>query len=296
VDLANRFREICSDPSSDLLVLRTTARSLYDVLIAPVEGRIESGRVLVFEPDEILAGVPFEALLDRNNNYLAQRNAVVISPGLYQVSQLRPVKALTSESPALVMSVPSPAEEGWTPLADAELEAETVAGSFRSARWLKGSDASLLAIRQNLPGVSVFHFAGHAVSSPERDGLVLVDRDPHTRRAHLLNAQSLHGGDTAGLQLAVLSACQTGALPDAAESGNEGLAKALLHGGVPHVITSRWNIDSSQTATLMKQFYAGLLNGEDVANSLRTAELALVVRPTSAHPYYWAAFELQGVR
>ena len=80
------------------------------------------------------------------------------------------------------------------------------------------------------------------------------------------------------------------------ESGNEGLAKALLHGGVPHVITSRWNIDSSQTATLMKQFYAGLLNGEDVANSLRTAELALIIRPTSAHPYYWAAFELQGVR
>jgi len=296
LDLSTRFREICSDPSSDLLVLRTTARSLYDLLIAPVEERIVSGRVLVFEPDEILAGVPFEALLDHTNHYLAQRNAVVISPGLYQASQLRSVKELTSESPALVTSVPSPAEEGWTPLADAELEAETVAGSFRSARWLKGPDASLSAIRQNLPGVSVFHFSGHAVSSPERDGLVLGDRDPHTRRAHLLNAQSLHGGDTAGLQLAVLSACQTGALPDAAESGNEGLAKALLHGGVPHVITSRWNIDSSQSATLMKQFYAGLLNGEDVADSLRAAELALVARPPSAHPYYWAAFELQGVR
>lgn len=296
VDLSIRFREICSDPSSDLLVLRTTARSLYDLLIGPVEERIGSGRVLVFEPDEVLASIPFEALLDRNNHYLAQRNAIVISPGLYQTSQLRPVTVVTSESPALVVSVPSPAEEGWTALADAEREAETVAASFRSARWLQGPDASLAVIRQSLHGVSIFHFAGHAVSSSERDGLVLADRDAHTLRARLLNAQSLHDGDTDGLQLAVLSACQTSTRPDASESGNEGLAKALLQGGVPHVITSRWNIDSSQTATLMKQFYSSLLSGGDAANSLHAAELALAAQPVSAHPYYWAAFELQGVR
>jgi CHAT domain-containing protein len=179
---------------------------------------------------------------------------------------------------------------------DAEREAETVAASFRSARWLKGSDASLAVILQSLRGVSVFHFAGHAVSSPERDGLVLADRDPDTQRARLLNAQTLRVGDTSGLQLAVLSACQTGIRPDASESGNEGLARALLHDGVPHVVTSRWNIDSSQTATLMKQFYSGLLSGEDAANSLRAAELALAAQSSSAHPYYWAAFELQGVQ
>jgi CHAT domain-containing protein/tetratricopeptide (TPR) repeat protein len=296
LDLFIRFREICSDPSSDLLVLRETARSLYDLLIAPVEERVESGRVLVFEPDEALGNIPFEALVDRNGHYLAERNAIVISPGLYQTNELRPVTAVTSESPALVVSVPSPGESGWAALADAQREAETVAANFRSARLLKGSDASLAAIRQNLHAVSIFHFAGHAVSSPERDGLVLVDRDPHTQRARLLNAQSLPDGDIDRLQLAVLSACQTDTRPDASESGNEGLAKALLHGGVPHVITSRWNIDSSQTATLMKKFYSGLLSGGDAANSLRNAELALAAQLDSQHPYYWAAFELQGVQ
>ena len=203
---------------------------------------------------------------------------------------------ITPESSALVVSVPSPAEDGWTTLTDAEREAQTVAESFRGARWLKGPDASLSSIRQNMRGVSVFHFAGHAVASPERDGLALAERDPLTQRARLLNAQTLRSGDAAGLELAVLSACQTGSRPDAANSGNAGLAKALLHARVPHVITSRWNIDSAETAVLMKQFYARLLTGEEVANSLRTAELALASQPTSAHPYYWAAFELQGVR
>lgn len=292
-DLSARFHEICSDPSSDLLTLRTTARSLYDLLIAPIEGRIGSGRVLVFEPDEILAGIPFDALIDRGNHYLIERNAIVISPGLYQASLLRPVRAITPNSPALVVSVPSPAEDGWMALADTEKEARAVAGNFRSALWLKDTDASLSSVRENIRGVSVFHFAGHAVASPERDGLMLGERDPNTQRARLLNAQSLRGSDAADLQLAVLSACQTGYRPDATESGNEGLAKALLHAGVPHVITSRWSIDSSQTATLMKQFYAGLMSGADVADSLRGAELELA---TSAHPYFWAAFELQGVQ
>jgi CHAT domain-containing protein/tetratricopeptide (TPR) repeat protein len=295
-DLSARFHALCSDPSSDVTALRTTARSLYDLLIGPVEERIGGGRILIFEPDEELAGIPFEALLDRSGHYLAQRTAVVRSPGLYLAMQLRPVMKITPESSALVVSVPSPAEDGWTTLTDAEREAQTVAESFRAARWLKGPDASLSSIRQNMRGVSVFHFAGHAVSSPERDGLALAERDPLTQRARLLNGQTLRGGDAARLELAVLSACQTGSRPDAANSGNEGLAKALLHAGVPHVITSRWNIDSAETATLMKEFYTRLLTGEEVANSLRAAELALASQPTSAHPYYWAAFELQGVR
>ena len=295
-DLSARFHALCSDPSSDVTALRTTARSLYDLLVAPVEERMGSGRILLFEPDEVLAGIPFEALLDRSGHYLAQRTAVVRSPGLYLTMRLRPAMKITPESSALVVSVQSPAEDGWTALTDAEREAQTVAESFRAARWLKGPDASLSSIRQNMRGVSVFHFAGHAVASPERDGLALAERDPLTQRARLLNAQTLRGGDAARLELAVLSACQTGNRPDAANSGNEGLAKALLHAGVPHVIASRWNIDSAQTATLMKEFYARLLTGEEVANSLRTAELALASQPTSAHPYYWAAFELQGVR
>ena len=65
---------------------------------------------------------------------------------------------------------------------------------------------------------------------------------------------------------------------------------------VPHVIMSRWNVDSAETTALMKRFYAELLTGEDVASSLRAAELALASQPLSMHPYYWAAFEVQGVK
>jgi CHAT domain-containing protein/tetratricopeptide (TPR) repeat protein len=295
-NLATRFNALCSDPSSDLALLRTVARSLYDLLIAPIEDRIVGGRVLLFEPDDALAGVPFDVLIDSSGRYLAQKNAVATFPGLYLALRLRPAVRITPESSALVVSVPSPAEDGWTTLAEADGEAKAVAEGFRYALWLRGPEASLSAIRQTIRSVSVFHFAGHAVAFPERDGLALAERDASFQHARLLNARSLSEGDAARLQLAVLSACQTGNRPDAASSGNEGLAKRLLHAGVPHVITTRWNIDSVETASLMKEFYGKLLSGQDVAVSLRSAEIALASQPLSMHPYYWAAFEVQGVK
>jgi CHAT domain-containing protein len=92
----------------------------------------------------------------------------------------------------------------------------------------------------------------------------------------------------------VLSACQTEASAVGSSTGTEGLTQKFLNAGVPHIVASRWDVDSSETARLMKIFYARLLAGEDVASSLRTAQSTLMTLPASAHPYYWAAFQLEG--
>jgi CHAT domain-containing protein len=161
---------------------------------------------------------------------------------------------------------------------------------------LQGSEATLLAIQSEIRVATVFHFAGHAVSSSSRSGLVLADRDPNTQRARLLDAESVASKPLPHLQLAVLSACNTGTNEEALGSGTESLSESLLNSGTPHVIASRWNVDSTETAHFMNIFYAHLLSGETPANSMRTAQLALASSPTSAHPYYWSAFELEGVR
>jgi len=295
-DLTVRFERLCSDPASDPAVLRATARSLYDLLIAPIESRLASGRTLLIEPDEFLAKVPFDALVDANGHYLVERTSLVISPGLYMQMSLRPAAAITSQAHALVVSVPTAPEEGLAPLSDAEDEAREVAGRFSSADWLQGSKATLSAIQSEIRVATVFHFAGHAVSSPSRNGLVLAERDPNTQRARLVDAESIVSKPLLNLKLAVLSACNTSTNDEVLGSGTESLSESLLNAGVPHVIASRWNVDSTETAHFMNIFYAHLLSGENPANSMRTAQLALASSPTSAHPYYWSAFELEGVR
>lgn len=294
-DLAIRLERLCADPTSDLAALRATSESLYHILIAPIEARLDSDRTLVFEPDDVLDHVAFEALIDHTGHYLVERKAVTVSPGLYRGMQLRPAEAISHDSTALVVSVSAVPQSRLVPLSDADEEAEAVAGNFPLALRLSGPAATLSGIREQIRGVSLFHFVGHAITSADRTGLLLVELDPRTQQPRLFTAETLGPGDVSKLQLAVLSACQTRASADMVASGNEGVAQMLLRAGVPHVITSRWKIDSAETVIFMKQFYAQLLAGQDVTRSLHSAQLALAEQPASAHPYYWAAFEGQGL-
>ena len=290
-----RFLRLCADRDSDTMAIRSSARELYDLLIAPVENYIGNDETVVVEPDGPLSGLPFEALIDGQGRYLLQRVGVVVSPGLYESIRTEKMPPIGPATPALIVSVPAVGDGSATPTSAAESEAETVAGQFSAARQLHGSSANLAEIRQDIIAVRVFHFAGHALASPESNGLLLNEQDGKTLRPRLLNAESLHTEQLKGLQLAVLSACATGTGLGPGASGTENLTDAMLEAGVPDVIASRWNVDSEATRQLMDFFYRQLLAGHDVARSLRAAQMELAAQPRMAHPYYWAAFGVQGI-
>src|SRR5262249_51939305 len=155
-----------------------------------------------------------------------------------------------------IVSVPTPGR-GFARLDDAEYEAQSVGSAFQSAKRLHDEDATVAAIRREIRDAQVFHFAGHAVASPERSGLVLAELDKR-KRSRLIEADSFGPAETSSLELAVLSACNSNGETDP-DSGTEPLSASLLYSGVPHVVASRWNVDSRATAELMKLFYGRLL-------------------------------------
>jgi CHAT domain-containing protein len=88
----------------------------------------------------------------------------------------------------------------------------------------------------------------------------------------------------------VLAACSTG-------QGNHGriethgdVVRRILLAGVPHVVASRWDVDSSTTMQFMNLFYDQILSGKQVSTAVQMSEAALRNRPETEHPYYWAAF------
>lgn len=292
--LITKLQRLCADPMSDLTQLRGTARSLYDLLIKPLEERLDPTRTLLFEPDEPLDVIPWEVLVDQKGQYLAAKFSTTVTPGLYRLTRLREGSGLTSESSALVVSVPVVPDKRLQPLTDADAEGEAVTNAFFRGTWLRGSDATISTIKKELRGKVVFHFAGHAVASVQHSGLVLAEMDPKTATARLVTGENISLQDVSDLQLAVLSACSTGIEAQNNSPGTEGLTDALLRAGVPHVIASRWNVDSAETAIFMKSFYASLLAGNVPAKALRAARATLASRPASIHPYFWSAFVLQG--
>ena len=124
------------------------------------------------------------------------------------------------------------------------------------------------------------------MSSPQQSGLLLSDA--------WLSASSVKGVSLSRMQLAVFSACDTQDGNAGGTASADSLVRFFLRAGVAHVVASRWNVDSSATRQFMELFYAALLDGSTVAESMRQAQTQLRSRPGMAHPYYWSAFTAFG--
>jgi len=242
---------------------------------------------LIFEADQTLGGVPFDVLVDERGHYLSERAPILNSLGSYYRRAAKS-KLVTADSTALIVAVPSTratTDAPLAPLPDVGQEAEVVARNFRRRQLLIGSGATLNALRRYLAGSEVFHFAGHAAASTRFSGLFLEDA--------LFGTPSLGEENLAHIRLAVLSGCDT---LGEARRGDEpdGLARAFMDALVPHIVASRWSVDSAATRQFMGTFYRSLLAGDDLSNSVRQAQVAVRSMPGMEHPYYWSAFGAYG--
>lgn len=282
--VANNFRRLCSDPQSDLRLLRKQARILYDLLIAPADTKAPLRQSLTVEADGALNGIAFEALLDPQDRYLGERHFLSSSLGLYYLTHLHFARPVTADSSAVVASVPLPHfsidDLKLESLADAAPEGRMVGSKFHSAKLLPDREATVAALEPELARAEIFHFAGHALAFPGQTGLLLSDA--------LFGPKELKGIDLKHLQLAVLSACDTAG--EGEEYNPDSLVFPFVFAAVPRVVVSRWNVDSEATRQFMQLFYQDLLKGKSSPEALKNAETGLRANGDTKHPYYWAAF------
>ena len=292
-ELAARFYDLSSDPTSELNALRRDSRALYDLLISPVEQLLEPRRTLVIEAEGWVARLPFEVLLDSNNHYLIERAPIVHSQGLYSDELLRSGDGISADSPALIVASTAAPRGSFPPVGVSE-QAEAVARNFHHPRLFVRRDATLGMVKEQLRTAQVFHFAGHSLVTPNNPGLMMEDVDPRTQNPRLLDADSLRASSMPSLQLAVLSACSTAVASAGDSSGFDSIADTLLRAGVPHVVASRWTVDSVETRGFVEDFYHNLLSGMPVPEAVRLTSQRMLSNPRTAHPYYWSAFAAYG--
>jgi CHAT domain-containing protein len=138
----------------------------------------------------------------------------------------------------------------------------------------------------------------------------------------ILTAEEVATLDLTGVDLAVLSACETGLGPTAGGEGLLGLQRAFHAAGAHTVVASLWKVDDAATRDLMQRFYDNLWNKHmGKLAALREAQLWMLhdrrpptprstnrdprgLKPLDRQeqpstegrlpPYYWAAFVLSG--
>jgi CHAT domain-containing protein len=150
---------------------------------------------------------------------------------------------------------------------------------------------------EKLDDFRYIHFATHGFLDelhPSRSG-ILLSRTQKSEEDGILQT-----GEIMRLKLnadiVTLSACSTGLGRFVDGEGVLGLTRAFFYAGAKNVAVSLWNVNDSATSMLMKSFYLNLRRGLPKREALREAKLGLLrsSQPSFRHPYFWAAFVLQG--
>ena len=118
----------------------------------------------------------------------------------------------------------------------------------------------------------------------------------------ILTAEEISALDLDGVELTVLSACDTGLGTIEASEGVLGMRRAFQVAGAGAVVMSLWQVEDEMVRRWMSSFYRRRFDEDrTTAAAARMADLELLRerrrRGESTHPFYWAGFVVAaGVR
>jgi CHAT domain-containing protein len=131
----------------------------------------------------------------------------------------------------------------------------------------------------------------------------------------ILTAEEVAGLDLRGVEMVVLSACETALGRRVGGEGMLGLQRAFQVSGARTVVASLWNVNDQATRRMMEQFYEQVWQGgvsklaalrqaqlrmleseprREVSRGVALASELSAPRRTRISPYYWAPFVLSG--
>ncbi|NEQ38166.1 MAG: tetratricopeptide repeat protein, partial [Okeania sp. SIO3I5] len=267
-----KLRKYLRNSNVPLEQLKRSARKLDQMVMQPVRQLLGETKTILLSPDAALNLIPFEALVDENNQYLVEN---------YQITYLTSGRDLLRQNlqnnrqTPLVIANPKYQQQGekvalenyrsidlsdfvFLPLGGTQLEAETISQLFPEALTLTKTKATENALKQ-VKNPDFLHIATHGffLSKPTSENS--TDFDNPLFRSGLVFAgveKQQSGGDDGvftayeatllnlvGTQLVVLSACDTGIGDISAGEGIYGLRRAFVIAGSESQMISLWKVE-----------------------------------------------------
>jgi CHAT domain-containing protein/tetratricopeptide (TPR) repeat protein len=298
------------------------AQRLGRALLHPVAEPIRRAERLLVVPDGPLHVVPFAALADPTFaggfRYLAEAKPVHVGASATVFAELekrgpgrRDALLVAFGDPDYSAAAPAGAsatamqvarERGLEllPLPASRAEVLGLEAVYpKASRLFVGRDATEENAKATGTEASLIHFATHGLAdetSPLESTIALTLPAPGAAAENgLLQAWEIFEQLRIDADLVTLSACGTARGKEMSGEGILGLTRAFHYAGARSVLASLWEVSDASTAALMKTFYRHLADGVPKAEALRRAQLALLRKPATAAPYYWAAFTLAGL-
>ncbi|WP_143473518.1 CHAT domain-containing protein [Flavilitoribacter nigricans] len=281
------------------------ALALYRYLIEPLQ--LRAGSRLTIVPDARLSLIPFEVLLtDRPEgadygqwDFLLRQHEVhyafSASSHYFQTGNRPEANGKVLAFAPMAQLAPELGVDESLELPRTRFTTEYISKILPTDLFL-GRDARRERLLEMAPRASVLHLATHAYldhEQPEFSYFLVADPDPERRRFYVNELyQQQYSAD-----LAVLSACETGAGKLFRGEGVASIGRAFAQNGCPNLAMSLWPVDEGATSRLLESFYEKLKAGSPKGAALHRAKLDYLEQfgdPQLKHPFRWSGFVYYG--
>ena len=289
------------------------ARAALDKVFPAELRALASGPVrhVVVIPDGVISLIPFDILSGNGDQPLIESTDISYLPTALLLSGNQPASTLLPPWNLQLVAFGDPVlprEQigssqvltSGTSLPYSAREVQDIAKlcTGKTKLYLGGEDRKSDFHSTLQAGAPLVHISSHAVSDYERPELsrVLFSPARDQSESDYLFLKELYATDLHGVDLMVLSACETERATIIRGEGMQGFSRAILAAGSRSAITSLWRVEDEATAEFMRQFYYFALQKHlPRAEALRMAKLKFLHSNSRlSHPRYWAAFVLNG--
>ncbi|MEL6561668.1 MAG: CHAT domain-containing tetratricopeptide repeat protein [Bacteroidota bacterium] len=294
--------------NSDLSAYSETAFRLYQTVFQPIESLTDRKEIIIV-PDGILWQINFDLLLSASENESDYRSLPYLIKDytfsyaysatlLYQEKQ----RKLEGKMKMLAFgfnnedSLSNQKIEGLTTLAGSKAEIDVLSNLFEGT-FLTGSSANEQNFKNNAPQYKMLHLALHGKLDEEdaENSLLQFNVTQDSLEDGRLHNHELY--DTRlNAELAVLSACDTGAGSLLKGEGIISMGRAFMFAGCKSIVLSLWPLKDAVAPNIMQDFYSQLREGKNKSESLRNAKLNYLNTADNlkSNPYYWGSLVIIG--
>lgn len=279
---------------------KTLAQELYQILLPEILLGDSKKQHFIFIQDDLLNLLPMETLMDVKEKYFIQSHSISYAPSLLLWNEQLKVKK--SRRNKLGIFVPTykdyykenPKRNDSTALFGAFSEAMQIANIFKSDMY-SGKEASKQEFIDKAANYNMLHLAMHStiINTDADFSSLSFSPDKSDNRLFISELYNIK----LNADLAVLSACNTGAGPLRKGEGLLNVSRAFTYAGVPSIVTSLWSVPDKETSKIMISFYEYLKSGKSKDKALQLAKLDYLNNTDDVllkHPYYWAGFVVSG--
>ena len=282
------------------------SKNLYQKILSPItqDYKLMGINHIIFVKDLYLSQIPFSILVTEIQNV----NDISWLSDQFSFSSLKELQDIKKENISINKDIkyiafanPDISETNFTKIPETEIEVIAVAKELKltnkefNENIFLQQDATEFNFRNlNLTSLNILHFATHNfLNKKTNEPSLLLSKDESDDG--ILSSSEIASKEISS-DFVILSACSTALIDEKNNTDIFDLSRAFQFSGSNSIFVSHWDVESSSTSNLIQEIIKNINNENTKSLAYQKTINKIKSYKDTSHPFFWASFELVGIR